>query len=172
MVHNRLIDVAIYTTYMAYPTRVGYPVNLLQLIILMILILQRSIHGVVVGRIPQQEEDPALWHIVHDDGDEEDLEEEELKDCLVSLTEQSNDSTAAETPKPLEKSLSNASHAEETPKALNTSFKSETTDEEAEFDENEVPNNPGMIDEEEDEDEDADSGKRLIMDRLAEDRLE
>lgn len=33
--------------------------------------------GVIVGWLPPDGEDEALWHMVHDDGDEEDLDEYE-----------------------------------------------------------------------------------------------
>jgi hypothetical protein len=39
---------------------------------------------VVTGWLPAEGEDEALYHITHDDGDEEDLEEKELKRCIVS----------------------------------------------------------------------------------------
>jgi hypothetical protein len=39
--------------------------------------------GTIVGWLPPEGEDMALWHVVHEDGDEEDLEEAEVKDSLV-----------------------------------------------------------------------------------------
>jgi hypothetical protein len=42
--------------------------------------------GTIVGWLPPEGEDMALWHVVHEDGDEEDLEESEVKDFLVSET--------------------------------------------------------------------------------------
>lgn len=43
--------------------------------------------GTIVGWLPPEGEDIALWHVVHDDGDEEDLEETEVKDSLVDNPE-------------------------------------------------------------------------------------
>jgi len=39
--------------------------------------------GLVVGWLPPTDKDPALWHIEHSDGDEEDLEESELQIALA-----------------------------------------------------------------------------------------
>ena len=39
--------------------------------------------GTIVAWVPCDGEDPALWRVSHDDGDEEDLEEEEVADCLI-----------------------------------------------------------------------------------------
>ena len=38
-------------------------------------------YGTIVGWLPPDGEDDALWHVVHDDGDEEDLD---LKDVSSS----------------------------------------------------------------------------------------
>ena len=35
--------------------------------------------------LPADGEDPALWHVLHDDGDEEDLEEEEVAEALAAF---------------------------------------------------------------------------------------
>ena len=35
--------------------------------------------------LPADGEDPALWHVLHDDGDEEDLEEGELLEAIAQL---------------------------------------------------------------------------------------
>jgi hypothetical protein len=43
---------------------------------------QRRIFGEVVGWLPPTNEDCALWRIRHNDGDEEDLEEEELLEAV------------------------------------------------------------------------------------------
>jgi hypothetical protein len=40
----------------------------------------------VVGWLPATAGDAALWHVVHADGDEEDLEEHELTASLVAET--------------------------------------------------------------------------------------
>ncbi len=34
--------------------------------------------GTIVAWLPAEGDDPALWHVEHDDGDEEDLEEHEV----------------------------------------------------------------------------------------------
>lgn len=47
--------------------------------------------GTIVGWLPPEGEDIALWHVVHDDGDEEDLEESEVKDSLVENSENIED---------------------------------------------------------------------------------
>ena len=41
--------------------------------------------GVVMRYLPADGEDPALWHVLHDDGDEEDLEEGELLEAIAQL---------------------------------------------------------------------------------------
>jgi hypothetical protein len=41
--------------------------------------------GTIVGWLPPSEEDEALWHIVHGDGDEEDLDLQEVQAYLVPL---------------------------------------------------------------------------------------
>lgn len=48
---------------------------------------KKPIIGTVVGWAPQVKYDPAIWHIVHDDGDQEDLEEEELQEYLIDEDE-------------------------------------------------------------------------------------
>lgn len=45
---------------------------------------QKVAYGTVVGWLPPEGDDEALWHVVHDDGDEEDLD---LKDVSWSLTD-------------------------------------------------------------------------------------
>ena len=35
--------------------------------------------------LPADGEDPALWHVLHDDGDEEDLEQGELLEAIAQL---------------------------------------------------------------------------------------
>lgn len=45
--------------------------------------------GTVVGWLPPEDGDPALWHILHLDGDEEDLDEEELMQYLLPITQTS-----------------------------------------------------------------------------------
>jgi hypothetical protein len=43
------------------------------------------IDGTLQSWVPADEEDPALWHMVHDDGDKEDLDEHEVKEALLLL---------------------------------------------------------------------------------------
>ena len=46
--------------------------------------------GLITKWVPASEEgDPALWHMVHDDGDEEDLEESEVRAAIVLHAEES-----------------------------------------------------------------------------------
>ena len=40
------------------------------------------VHGVVERYLPAHGEEGALWHMRHDDGDEEDLDERELEAAL------------------------------------------------------------------------------------------
>ena len=40
------------------------------------------VHGVVERHLPAHGEEGALWHMRHDDGDEEDLDEQELEAAL------------------------------------------------------------------------------------------
>jgi len=47
--------------------------------------------AVVVRYLPPKGEDPALWHVVHDDGDEEDLEAEELEQAIELLAQRAPD---------------------------------------------------------------------------------
>ena len=47
--------------------------------------------GTVVRYLPPDGDDCALWHIEHDDGDEEDLEEHELADGLARLSSRAPD---------------------------------------------------------------------------------
>ena len=42
--------------------------------------------AVVTRYLPLDADEPALWHVVHDDGDEEDLEEGELLEAIGQLT--------------------------------------------------------------------------------------
>ena len=44
--------------------------------------------GVVVAWLPAQADDPALWHVRHDDGDEEDLDENEMQSAISAHVEQ------------------------------------------------------------------------------------
>jgi hypothetical protein len=44
---------------------------------------KRVVIGKIVSWLPEHGEDAALWHVLHEDGDEEDLDEDEVKDCLV-----------------------------------------------------------------------------------------
>jgi hypothetical protein len=44
---------------------------------------QPAVIGTIVGWLPEQGEDFALWHVKHIDGDSEDLEEHEVKKFLV-----------------------------------------------------------------------------------------
>lgn len=43
--------------------------------------------GTIVGWLPEEGDDDALWHVLHLDGDEEDLEEHEVLECLIPLPE-------------------------------------------------------------------------------------
>lgn len=45
---------------------------------------KKLVLGRIVSWLPPNEEDEALWHVIHADGDEEDLEEHEVKQFLVS----------------------------------------------------------------------------------------
>jgi len=51
--------------------------------------------GKIVGWLPPLDGDPALWHILHPDGDEEDLEEHELLAALISDEEAARSSSSA-----------------------------------------------------------------------------
>jgi hypothetical protein len=46
---------------------------------------QPAVIGTIVGWLPEQGEDFALWHVKHIDGDSEDLEEHEVKKFLVEV---------------------------------------------------------------------------------------
>lgn len=70
------------------------------------LLSQRYVYGTVVGWLPQAGEDVALWHIVHADGDEEDLE---LHEVLESLVEDQPAAGAADVSSPLVKVASRSS---------------------------------------------------------------
>jgi len=43
---------------------------------------KRVVYGTIVGWLPPEGEDEALWHVIHDDGDEEDLDENEVNKFL------------------------------------------------------------------------------------------
>ena len=43
--------------------------------------------GKITGWVPAQGDDVALWHVVHEDGDEEDLEEHEVRDEIMDEKE-------------------------------------------------------------------------------------
>jgi hypothetical protein len=45
---------------------------------------KRIVIGKIVSWLPPQDADEALWHVIHPDGDEEDLEEHEVKKYLLS----------------------------------------------------------------------------------------
>ena len=51
--------------------------------------------GVSDGRVtkwlPEAEGEPALWHVVHDDGDEEDLDEDEVRAAIKAIEEEADD---------------------------------------------------------------------------------
>lgn len=49
-----------------------------------------------MGWWPAEGEDPALWHVQHTDGDEEDLEEHEVVECLVPLSLGRSDSASSQ----------------------------------------------------------------------------
>lgn len=44
-------------------------------------------YGLIVGWLPPTSADPALWHVQHLDGDEEDLDEAEVLECLAQSAE-------------------------------------------------------------------------------------
>lgn len=44
---------------------------------------RRKVVGTIIGWAPPSNDDPALWRVMHTDGDEEDLEEHEVIECLV-----------------------------------------------------------------------------------------
>jgi hypothetical protein len=48
---------------------------------------KRKVVGTITGWVAAEGDDPALWHIEHIDGDEEDLEEHEVLQCLVDNSE-------------------------------------------------------------------------------------
>jgi hypothetical protein len=50
---------------------------------------KRRTHGIIVGWLPAEDDDPSIWHVQHQDGDEEDLEEHELN--LVPLIGKTED---------------------------------------------------------------------------------
>ena len=41
--------------------------------------------------MPAGPSDPALWHVVHEDGDEEDLEQHEVEEALKLVSKKKND---------------------------------------------------------------------------------
>jgi hypothetical protein len=43
--------------------------------------------GTIVGWLPPDDEDAALWRVIHDDGDEEDLDEQEVHDCVCATND-------------------------------------------------------------------------------------
>jgi hypothetical protein len=45
--------------------------------------------GLITKWVPASDDDPALWHMVHDDGDEEDLEEDEVHTAMALYAEES-----------------------------------------------------------------------------------
>ena len=47
--------------------------------------------GRVTRYMPPEADEPALWHVVHDDGDEEDLEHDELRDALGLMAQRPSD---------------------------------------------------------------------------------
>ena len=51
--------------------------------------------GTVVGYLPPDGADMALWHILHDDGDQEDLEESELEEAMRRVGEAPRDGLQA-----------------------------------------------------------------------------
>ena len=53
------------------------------------------VYGNIVGWLPQAGEDVALWHVVHVDGDEEDLELHEVLESLVEDQAQNSSSSGA-----------------------------------------------------------------------------
>ena len=48
---------------------------------------KKKVIGKIVGWLPRQGADIALWHVEHLDGDEEDLEEYEVEKFIISLSE-------------------------------------------------------------------------------------
>ena len=47
--------------------------------------------GTIVGWLPAEGDDRALWHVVHSDGDEEDLDELEVASCLLPESSEGDD---------------------------------------------------------------------------------
>lgn len=52
---------------------------------------RRKVVGTIIGWAPPANDDPALWRVMHTDGDEEDLEEHEVIECLVEEDEDEED---------------------------------------------------------------------------------
>ena len=50
--------------------------------------------GKIVSWLPPLDDDPALWHVLHPDGDEEDLEEHEVRESLISDEEAARSSSS------------------------------------------------------------------------------
>ena len=47
---------------------------------------EKPTYGTIVGWLPENEEgDPPIWHIQHTDGDEEDVEENEISELVDSI---------------------------------------------------------------------------------------
>mmetsp|Transcript_30144 Transcript_30144/g.68461 ORF Transcript_30144/g.68461 Transcript_30144/m.68461 type:complete len:1247 (-) Transcript_30144:1529-5269(-) len=52
---------------------------------------KNPVMGLIVGWLPATDEEPALWHVQHLDGDEEDMDEEEVRQYLIVEMEDSED---------------------------------------------------------------------------------
>jgi hypothetical protein len=57
-------------------------------------------NGKVVKWAPANGKDPAMWHIEHEDGDEEDLEEEEVREAMICFLDHTGTGTLANRPRP------------------------------------------------------------------------
>ena len=55
---------------------------------------KKKVTGKIVSWLPPQDDDLPLWHVLHPDGDEEDLEEHEVKACLISDEEAARSSSS------------------------------------------------------------------------------
>jgi ATP-dependent helicase YprA (DUF1998 family) len=68
--------------------------------------LLQSVVGRITGWVPAEGSDVALWHVEHVDGDEEDLEEHEVIECLVDT--ESTEQAATQEQSPSESASSSA----------------------------------------------------------------
>jgi hypothetical protein len=57
---------------------------------------KKTVVGAITGWLPADNDDPAIWHVTHVDGDEEDLEEHEVRQHLIDGEEEAALEAAAE----------------------------------------------------------------------------